>query len=107
MGKKDSAGLAIGLSIGTAVGIAIGIANDNIPLWLAMGLSLGLVFGISYDEQQKKRARIEQPRILDGVSYTILRRPHPIPGQRHHCWVGDNGAEIELTEQEASTLELD
>ncbi|WP_158270283.1 hypothetical protein [Mycetocola zhujimingii] len=40
-------------------------------------------------------------KILDGATYTIIRRAS-VPGQRDYVWVGDNGQEIELTEEEAA-----
>lgn len=105
--QSDGIGLALGLALGVAIGIAIGAASGDIGLWLALGISLGLVFGLSYDEQQKKKRRISRVKVEDGASYTILRRTDPVPGRRHHCWVGDNGAEIELTDEEAASLKLD
>lgn len=40
-------------------------------------------------------------KILDGATYTIIRRACA-PGQRDYVWVGDNGQEIELTEEETA-----
>lgn len=110
MAKKDPAGtgLALGLSLGLVIGAALGVANDNPGLWIALGIALGLVFGMSYDEQQKnKKKRHADVKIIDGAGYTLLRRTDPQPGQRHHCWVGDNGSELELTDEEASERGLD
>lgn len=105
--QPEGIGLALGLAFGVALGVAIGVANDNLSLWLALGISLGLVFGLSYDEQQKRKRRLSEVKVVDGASYTILRRPNPAPGLRHHCWVGDNGSEIELTDEEAASMKLD
>jgi hypothetical protein len=30
-----------------------------------------------------------------------------LPGQRVHYWLGDNGVELELTDEEAEQYELD
>lgn len=44
-------------------------------------------------------------KILDGATYTIIERPRPEQGQARHRWVGDNGREIELTDEEAAALQ--
>lgn len=105
--NQPGLGLALGISLGTAIGIAIGVANDNLGLWVAFGVALGLVFGLTYDEQQKKKRSQADVRIIDGATYTLLRRTNPQPGQRHHCWVGDNGVELELTDEEAIERGID
>ncbi|MGC5077884.1 hypothetical protein [Agrococcus sp. DT81.2] len=43
-------------------------------------------------------------KIEDGATYTIIERPRPAEGQPTHRWVGDNGHEIELTDDEAARL---
>jgi hypothetical protein len=43
-------------------------------------------------------------KIQDGATYTLIERPHPAEGERSHRWVGDNGREIELTDDEAAQL---
>lgn len=42
-------------------------------------------------------------KILDGATYTIIKRASA-PGRRDYVWVGDNGQEIELTDEEAAEL---
>lgn len=42
-------------------------------------------------------------KILDGATYSIIKRA-PKSGQWDYVWVGDNGREIELTEEEAAQL---
>lgn len=42
-------------------------------------------------------------KILDGATYSIIKRT-PEPGKRDFVWVGDNGSEIELTDDEAAEL---
>jgi hypothetical protein len=44
-----------------------------------------------------------QVKILEGATYSIIRRP-AAPGQRDYVWVGDNGQELELTDEEAAEL---
>lgn len=43
-------------------------------------------------------------KIQDGATYTIAKRSHPDAGQRTYYWLGDNGQELELTEEEAADL---
>lgn len=43
-------------------------------------------------------------KIEDGATYTIIARAHPAEGQPTHRWVGDNGRELELTDDEAARL---
>jgi hypothetical protein len=40
-------------------------------------------------------------KILNGATYTVIK-PASAPDQRDYVWVGDNGQEIELTEEEAA-----
>jgi hypothetical protein len=42
-------------------------------------------------------------KILDGATYTIMKRASA-SGPRDYVWVGDNGQEIELTNEEAGAL---
>lgn len=102
----EGTGLALGLSLGVVFGVTLGTSLDNLGTWLAVGISLGLVFGLAYDDKLKKQ-RQPEVTIVDGASYTLLRHVNPALGQRHHCWVGDNGAEIELTDEEATARGLD
>lgn len=43
-------------------------------------------------------------KIQDGATYTIIERSPPAAGQRAYCWLGDNGQELELTDEEAAEL---
>lgn len=43
-------------------------------------------------------------KIQDGATYTIVKRSHPDTGQRTYHWLGDNGQELELTDEEAADL---
>lgn len=45
-------------------------------------------------------------KILNGATYSIIQRPNPQPGQRNYYWLGDNGTEIELKDEEARRLNL-
>ncbi|MEL5990629.1 hypothetical protein ACOKGD_04865 [Microbacterium phosphatis] len=47
---------------------------------------------------------MEKIKIENGASYTLIARSDPATGQQDHRWVGDNGHEIELTEDEAAEL---
>lgn len=105
--QKESWGLAVGLAIGVGVGVAVGAATDDLALWIALGLALGLVFGLSYDQQQKRKHRDAQVKVVDGATYAIVKRTNPLEGQRAHCWLGDNGLELELTDEEAERYGLD
>lgn len=42
-------------------------------------------------------------KIVDGSTYSIIKRA-PAIGRRDHVWVGDNGQEIELTDEEVAEL---
>lgn len=43
-------------------------------------------------------------KVENGATYTVVSRSHPNPGQQSYYWLGDNGREIELTEQETADL---
>ncbi|GAA3406081.1 hypothetical protein [Pseudarthrobacter polychromogenes] len=43
-------------------------------------------------------------KIQDGSTYTLIKRTNVTAGQQAYRWVGDNGQEIELTEEEAAEL---
>ncbi|MBD1594397.1 hypothetical protein HC744_20450 [Arthrobacter sp. S1_S22] len=43
-------------------------------------------------------------KIQDGSTYTLIKRANVAAGQQAYRWVGDNGQEIELTEEEAAEL---
>jgi hypothetical protein len=43
-------------------------------------------------------------KIQDGSTYTLIKRANVAAGQKAYRWVGDNGKEIELTEEEAAEL---
>lgn len=43
-------------------------------------------------------------KIQDGSTYTLIKRSNVAGGQQAYRWVGDNGQEIELTEEEAAEL---
>ncbi|WDF33719.1 hypothetical protein PTW37_01965 [Arthrobacter agilis] len=43
-------------------------------------------------------------KVLDGATYTLVKRSSPAAGQGSHYWLGDNGQEIDLTHDEASRL---
>jgi hypothetical protein len=40
----------------------------------------------------------------DGATYTIVKRSRPDTGQRTYYWLGDNGQELELTDEEAADI---
>ncbi len=42
-------------------------------------------------------------KILDGATYTIIKRDSE-SGQLGYVWVGDNGQEIDITDEEAAGL---
>jgi hypothetical protein len=42
-------------------------------------------------------------KILDGATNTVIEWL-PTPVQREHSWLGDNGRELELTEEPAEHL---
>lgn len=42
-------------------------------------------------------------KIISGSTYSIIKRA-PALGRRDYVWVGDNGQEIELTDEEAAEL---
>lgn len=42
-------------------------------------------------------------KIQDGATYTIVKRSRPDSGQRLYYRLGDNGQELELTDEEAAT----
>lgn len=106
--KQGQIGLALGLALGVAAGVSIGVATDNMTMWIAIGLSLGLVFGLQYDQlRDKSTKRDGRVKIVDGATYTIVQRAAVRPGQRMHYWLGDDGTELELTDEEASQLGLD
>jgi hypothetical protein len=99
--KADAShGLSLGIGIGLPLGVVIGVLTDNIGVWLAVGLALGVALGLMYDERQKTSRAKQRVKILDGATYTLTERTSPAPGQRTHYWLGDNGREIELTEEE-------
>ncbi len=39
-------------------------------------------------------------KILDGATYSVVKRSKPSEGQRDYYWLGDNGRELELTDSE-------
>ncbi|MGO4192236.1 hypothetical protein AB4Y67_11265 [Arthrobacter sp. YAF17] len=41
-------------------------------------------------------------KIQDGATYTVVKRAHPAAGQRTYYRLGDNGQELELTDEEAA-----
>ncbi|MCZ4614892.1 hypothetical protein [Rhodococcus qingshengii] len=43
-------------------------------------------------------------KIQNGATYTIVKRTNPTDGQRDYYRLGDNGQEIELTDDEAAEL---
>lgn len=43
-------------------------------------------------------------KVQNGATYTLIKRSRPSPGQNDTYWLGDNGQEIELTEEEAANL---
>ncbi|MCC9144987.1 MULTISPECIES: hypothetical protein [unclassified Arthrobacter] len=43
-------------------------------------------------------------KIQDGATYTLIKRVDAAAGQQPYRWVGDNGQEIELTDEEAAGL---
>lgn len=45
-----------------------------------------------------------KPKIQDGATYTVVKRSHPAAGQQAFYWLGDNGRELELTEEETDQL---
>lgn len=46
-------------------------------------------------------------KVIDGATYSVVKRKHPAEGQRDYYWLGDNGQEIEMTEGEAAELPND
>lgn len=48
--------------------------------------------------------RARSVKLQNGATYTVTKRSRPRPGQRSFYWLGDNGQEFELTEQEAAEL---
>lgn len=46
---------------------------------------------------------VEKVKVLDGATYTIIKRAST-PGLRDYRWVGDDGREIELTNEEPEEL---
>ncbi|MBO1900928.1 hypothetical protein J4H92_03070 [Leucobacter weissii] len=112
---SDQTGLALGLALGVGVGVALGVATDQLGTWMAIGIALGLVFGLSYDARRRSARAASDPgnedpppvKIVDGATYTLVRRDDPPPGRRAHCWLGDNGWELELAEEEAARYGVD
>ena len=102
--KNASYGLSIGIGVGLPIGLIIGLLTDNIALWLGVGLAIGLGLGITYDEFQKKSAASSRVKVVEGATFSLTKRSHPTPDQRSHYWLGDNGQEIELTDDEAAEL---
>lgn len=102
--QNASYGLSLGIGVGLPIGLVIGLLTDNIALWLCIGLAIGLGLGITYDELRKKSATSSRIKIVGGATYSLTKRAHPRPDQRSHYWLGDNGQEIELTDEEASEL---
>lgn len=45
-------------------------------------------------------------KIENGATYTITRRTRPASGQSEYYWLGDNGRELDLSEEERSELRL-
>jgi uncharacterized protein YbjT (DUF2867 family) len=43
-------------------------------------------------------------KIRDGATYMIAKRSHPDAAQRTYYWLGDNGQELELTDEDAADL---
>lgn len=43
-------------------------------------------------------------KIEDGATYTLIARPRPADGEAPIRWVGDDGRELELTDDEAAAL---
>jgi hypothetical protein len=43
-------------------------------------------------------------KVLEGATYTVVKRSSPAAGQGSYYWSGDNGQEIELTHDEAGRL---
>lgn len=102
--KNASYGLSIGVGVGLPIGLVIGLLTDNIALWLCIGLAIGLGLGITYDEFQKKSAASTRVKIVGGATYALTKRSNPASNQRSHYWLGDNGQELELTDEEAAEL---
>jgi hypothetical protein len=92
--------------IGFAVGVSIGVATDNLSLWMIIGAGLGLVLGLAYDNGRKRAGTTAPVKVVDGATYTIVKRSDPVSGQRAHYWLGDNGMELELTDGEAEQYGL-
>ncbi|MBE1513722.1 hypothetical protein [Nesterenkonia halotolerans] len=53
---------------------------------------------------QAYNGRAPSVKVQNGATYTVTKRPRPRPGQGSFYWLGDNGQEIELTEQETAEL---
>ncbi len=47
---------------------------------------------------------MDQVKIINGATYTLIARRKPAPGQNVLRWVGDDGAEVELTDAESREL---
>ncbi|MHA7220356.1 hypothetical protein ACX80L_15895 [Arthrobacter sp. MDT1-48-3] len=43
-------------------------------------------------------------KVQDGATFTVVKRSSPAAGQSSHYWLGDNGQEIDLTQEEAARL---
>lgn len=41
-------------------------------------------------------------KIQDGATFTVVKRAHPATGQPAYYWLGDNGQELELSDDEAA-----
>ncbi len=107
--KKDGrSGLALGICFGLVFGVALGAASDNLAAFMGVGIALGIAFGLIYDEQQKKkqssRPKPRAVKVENGATFTLVERKSPRPGQRSHYWLGDNGQELELSDDEATEL---
>jgi len=55
----------------------------------------------------KKHNEAVQVKVADGATYTIVRRKNPQPGRPAYYWLGDDGAELELTDEEIHLHGLD
>lgn len=103
--KNGSFGLSLGVGLGLPLGLILGIITDNLALWLGVGLAFGIGIGIAYDQMRKSASAVPpRVKVLNGATYTLTQRSRPSPGQRSHYWLGDNGQEIELTDEEAAEL---
>lgn len=104
--KTASYGLSMGIAIGLPLGLVIGLLTDNLALWLCTGFAVGLGLGMAYDEMQKRKsAPAARVKVVDGATYALTERARPASDQPSLYWLGDNGQELELTDEEAAELQ--